>query len=74
MSSTPASTEDAAARNQAAGRLRALRQDNYRRIRWEAIDAARKLNMTWEQIGEALGVMAPSANRMYSTDAPKPEG
>lgn len=71
MSSAPLSTEDAVARNQAAGRLRALRQENYRATRWQAIDAARKLNMTWEQIGEALGVMAPSANRMYAADAPK---
>lgn len=64
------STEDAVLRNKAAGRLRALRLENYRKTRWEAIDAARQVKMTWEEIGDNLGVMASAASRMYRTDAP----
>lgn len=53
-------------------RLNALRQENYRRTRWAAIHAARQLDpqMTWAEIGDALGVMATAAARMYRTDAP----
>lgn len=74
MSSTPLSTEDAALRQKAAGRLRALRAENYRAHRWQAIHAAREANMTWAEIGEELGVMSTAASRMYRTDAPDTEG
>ncbi|MEF9943157.1 MAG: hypothetical protein RR758_03125 [Burkholderiaceae bacterium] len=65
------SIEDAAARQKVAGRLRALRFDNYRRHRWDAIHSARQAQMTWAEIGDALGIMATAASRMYRTDAPQ---
>ena len=74
MSRTPTSTKDAATRANASSRLRALRLDNYRSARWNAIDTARKSGLTWEEVGEALGVMSTAAARIYRVDAPAPAG
>lgn len=54
-------------------RLMALRQENYRRTRWAAIEAARQLDpaMTWAEIGDALGVMGTAAARIHRDDRPK---
>lgn len=56
----------------ATARLNALRSENYRRTRWAAIHAARTLDppMTWDEIGEALGVMGTAAARFYRNDRP----
>lgn len=53
-------------------RLAALSPKNYRRTRWEALDAARSLEppIEWAEIGEALGVTRSSAHRMYQ-DVPE---
>lgn len=51
----------------------ALRQENYRRTRWAAIEAARQLDpaMTWAEIGDALGVMGTAAARIHRDDRSK---
>ena len=56
---------DDGAREAAAARLRALSLDNYRRTRWAAIDAARNAQMTWAEIGEALGTELSATRRMW---------
>lgn len=66
------SSENGPDRAKIEARLRALRQDNYRRARWQAIDAARSLDpkMKWDEIGAALGVMPHAASRFYTQDRP----
>lgn len=48
------------------GQLESFRPENFRRTRWALIHDARELGLTWEQIGEALEISPPGANRMYS--------
>lgn len=52
-------------RERATARLEALSLENYRRTRWAAIDAARDANLTWAEIGEALGAEQSAARRMW---------
>lgn len=63
-------SNESPSRAAAEQRLMALRQENYRRTRWAAIEAARRADMTWAEIGEALGVMGTAAARIHRTDAP----
>ncbi|MBT2484783.1 MULTISPECIES: hypothetical protein [unclassified Microbacterium] len=63
-------SNESPSRAAAEQRLIALRAENYRRTRWAAIHAARQAGMTWAEIGDALGIMATAASRMYRTDAP----
>lgn len=46
-------------------RLNALSLENYRQARWAAIDAARDLDMTWLEIGNALGVDKSVSRRIW---------
>lgn len=64
-------SNESPARIAATARLNALRSENYRRTRWAAINAARELQMTWDEIGEALGVMGTAAARFYRNDRPE---
>lgn len=45
--------------------LRAVRQENYRRTRWEAIQAGRDAGMTWQAIADELNVQRPSVMRTW---------
>lgn len=57
--------------------LNAFSTENYRRQRWIVIDRARKLGLTWAQIGEQLGTVDAGAIRMHRdqrpADLPKPD-
>lgn len=69
MSTMPTTPTDP--REATTARLRALSLDNYRRTRWVAIDAARDLGMTWQEIGEALdGMDKSAARRLWINDNP----
>lgn len=55
-------------RQAAIMRLNALTLDNYRQARWAAIDAARDLEMTWLEIGEALSMDKSAVRRLWLND------
>lgn len=43
-------------------------QTRYRIARWRMIDQARGAGLTWNEIGDALGVKPTAAARIYSAD------
>lgn len=49
-------------------RLGLLSQGSFRRARYEAVKHARGIGLTWEEIGDAMGVHFSSASRMYKLD------
>lgn len=52
-------------------RLEAFQLRRYRAARWRAIDHARRLDLKWEDIAEALDISRPGAIRMYANDKPE---
>ena len=53
----------------AKARLRPLSLANYRAARWKAIDDARKANMSWAEIGEALHMDRAAVNKVWMKGA-----
>lgn len=46
-------------------RLELLNLDRYKRARWVAIDNARQIGVTWEDIADAIGMKRPSVARVH---------